>query len=189
VAALAMAGLFAYIAGASFVLQDRYGINQQDFALLFGAGAVALIASTQANPVLLTWFSPMRIVLTALSVAGVASAVFLALALTHTGGVWGFLVPVWTILAAMGLVMPNAPALALSRHPESAGTAAALMGAAQFGLGALVAPLVGVLGNDAVAMAAVMAVSVVIALVALLSVRQGATDSASARAELAAEAA
>jgi DHA1 family bicyclomycin/chloramphenicol resistance-like MFS transporter len=189
VAALAMAGLFAYIAGAAFVLQDRYGVNQQDFALLFGAGAVALIASTQANPVLLKWFSPMRIVLTALSAAVVASAVFVAMALTHTGGVWGFLIPVWTILAAMGLVMPNAPALALSRHPESAGTAAALMGAAQFGLGALVAPLVGVLGNDEVAMAAVMAVSVVIALVALLSVRQAATDTAPARSELAAEAA
>ncbi|ANW66199.1 Bcr/CflA family drug resistance efflux transporter [Mycobacterium sp. djl-10] len=189
VAALAMAGLFAYIAGAAFVLQDRYGVDQQDFALLFGAGAVALIASTQTNPVLLTWFSPLRIVLTALSAAVVASAVFLGMALTHTGGVWGFLIPVWTILAAMGLVMPNAPALALSRHPESAGTAAALMGAAQFGLGALVAPLVGVLGNDEVAMAAVMAVSVVIALVALLSVRQGAADTASARSELAAEAA
>lgn len=189
VAALAMAGLFAYIAGAAFVLQDRYGVNQQDFALLFGAGAVALIASTQANPVLLKWFSPMRIVLTALSAAVVASAVFVAMALTHTGGVWGFLIPVWTILAAMGLVMPNAPALALSRHPESAGTAAALMGAAQFGLGALVAPLVGVLGNDEVAMAAVIAVSVVIALVALLSVRQAATDTAPARSELAAEAA
>ncbi|BBY84499.1 Bcr/CflA subfamily drug resistance transporter [Mycolicibacterium tokaiense] len=189
VAALAMAGLFAYIAGAAFVLQDRYGVNQQDFALLFGAGAVALIASTQANPVLLKWFSPMRIVLTALSAAVVASVVFVAMALTHTGGVWGFLIPVWTILAAMGLVMPNAPALALSRHPESAGTAAALMGAAQFGLGALVAPLVGVLGNDEVAMAAVMAVSVVIALVALLSVRQAATDTAPARSELAAEAA
>ncbi len=186
VAALAMAGLFAYIAGAAFVLQDRYGVDQQDFALLFGAGAVALIASTQTNPVLLTWFSPLRIVLTALSAAVVASAVFLGMALTHTGGVWGFLIPVWTILAAMGLVMPNAPALALSRHPESAGTAAALMGAAQFGLGALVAPLVGVLGNDEVAMAAVMAVSVVIALVALLSVRQGAADTASARSELAA---
>ncbi|WP_083741146.1 multidrug effflux MFS transporter [Mycobacterium sp. MS1601] len=187
VAALAMAGLFAYIAGASFVLQDRYGIDQQQFALLFGAGAVALIASTQTNPVLLKWFSPLRIVITALSVAAVASAVFLGLAATHTGGVYGFLVPVWTILAAMGLVMPNAPALALSRHPESAGTAAALMGAGQFGLGAVVAPLVGVLGNDQLAMAVVMAVSVVIALVALLTVRPPAHSPALADAALSTE--
>ena len=42
VAALGMSGLFAYIAGASFVLQDRYGLDQQTFALVFGAGAVAL---------------------------------------------------------------------------------------------------------------------------------------------------
>jgi DHA1 family bicyclomycin/chloramphenicol resistance-like MFS transporter len=187
VAALAMAGLFAYIAGASFVLQDRYGVDQQDFALLFGAGAVALIATTQANVVLLRWFSPLRIVISALGVAVVASAAFLGLALTHTGGVIGFLVPVWTILAAMGLVMPNAPALALSRHSESAGTAAALMGAGQFGLGAVVAPLVGVLGNDELAMAVVMAVSVVIALAALLAVRSGASAPAQAEDEFVAE--
>jgi DHA1 family bicyclomycin/chloramphenicol resistance-like MFS transporter len=171
VGALGMAGLFAYIAGASFVLQGRYDMDEQTFALVFGAGAVALIATTQANVVLLKWFSPARIVVWALGGAAVASAVFLGLALTHTGGVLGFLIPVWTILAAMGLVIPNAPALALSRHSESAGTAAALMGAAQFGLGALVAPLVGVLGNNELALALVMSISVAIALAALLAVR------------------
>ncbi|MET0898177.1 MAG: multidrug effflux MFS transporter [Mycobacterium sp.] len=171
VGALGMAGLFAYIAGASFVLQGRYDMDEQTFALVFGAGAVALIATTQANVVLLKWFSPARIVVWALGAAAVASAVFLGLALTHTGGVLGFLIPVWTILAAMGLVIPNAPALALSRHSEAAGTAAALMGAAQFGLGALVAPLVGVLGNNELALALVMSVSVAIALAALLTVR------------------
>ena len=40
VAALGMSGLFAYIAGASFVLQGRYGLDQEAFALVFGAGAV-----------------------------------------------------------------------------------------------------------------------------------------------------
>ncbi|CAN5139393.1 multidrug effflux MFS transporter [soil metagenome] len=180
VGALGMAGLFAYIAGASFVLQGRYDMDEQTFALVFGAGAVALIATTQANVLLLKWFAPARIVVWALAAAAAASAVFLGLAITHTGGVAGFLVPVWTILAAMGLVIPNAPALALSRHSEAAGTAAALMGAAQFGLGAAVAPLVGVLGNDEVAMAVVMSVSVAIALAALLAVRPPAVHPAQA---------
>jgi DHA1 family bicyclomycin/chloramphenicol resistance-like MFS transporter len=67
----------------------------------------------------------------------------------------------------MGLVIPNAPAVALSRHPDAAGTAAALLGAGQFGLGAAVAPLVGVLGNDEVALALVMTAGMVIALLAL----------------------
>ena len=77
------------------------------------------------------------------------------------------MLPVWAILGAMGLVIPNAPAVALSRHPDAAGTAAALLGAAQFGLGAAVAPLVGVLGNDEFALALVMTVGVVVALFAL----------------------
>ena len=72
----------------------------------------------------------------------------------------------WAILAAMGLVIPNALAVALSRHPDAAGTAAALLGSAQFGLGAAVAPLVGVLGNDEFALAVVMTSGGVIALFA-----------------------
>ena len=66
--------------------------------------------------------------------------------------------------------MPNAPALALARHGEAAGTAAALLGAIQMGTGAIVSPLVGVLGNDAVAMGAVMTGGSVVALAVLLIV-------------------
>jgi len=170
VAALGMSGLFAYIAGASFVLQGHYGLDQQAFALVFGAGAVALIGATQFNVVLLRRFAPQTIVLWALAAAVVAGLVFVGLAYQHIGGIAGFVVPVWAILAAMGLVIPNAPAVALSRHPDAAGTAAALLGAAQFGLGAAVAPLVGVLGNNEIALALVMTTGMVIALLALLAV-------------------
>jgi MFS transporter, DHA1 family, multidrug resistance protein len=176
VAALGMSGLFAYIAGASFVLQGTYGLDQQSFALVFGAGAVALIGATQFNVVLLKRFSPQAITLWALAAALLAAGVFVGLSVGHVGGLAGFVVPVWAILAAMGLVIPNAPAVALSRHPDAAGTAAALLGAAQFGLGAAVAPLVGVLGNDEVALSVVMAVGALVALLALLSVGVVATS-------------
>jgi DHA1 family bicyclomycin/chloramphenicol resistance-like MFS transporter len=169
VAALGMSGLFAYVAGASFVLQDHYGLNQQTFALVFGAGAVALIGATQLNVVLLRRFTPATIVVWSLVAAAVFGAVFVGLAAAGIGGLLAFVLPVWAILGAMGLVIPNAPALALSRHPDAAGTAAALLGAGQFGFGAAVAPLVGVLGNDELALAAVMTAGVVVALFALLA--------------------
>lgn len=168
IAALSMSGLFAYIAGASFVLQGRYGLDQTSFALVFGAGAIALIGSTQCNVVLLRRFAPRQIMMWALVAASVSGAVFVALAAGHVGGVFGFVLPVWAILGAMGLVIPNAPAVALTRHPDAAGTAAALLGAFQFGLGAAVAPVVGVLGNDELAMAVVMSSGVIIALGALV---------------------
>nr|WP_253289653.1 hypothetical protein [Verrucosispora sioxanthis] len=66
--------------------------------------------------------------------------------------------------------LPNAPALALTRHGEAAGTASALLGAVQFGIGAVAAPLVGVLGTGAVAMALVIAGGMVSALVVLVVV-------------------
>jgi DHA1 family bicyclomycin/chloramphenicol resistance-like MFS transporter len=176
VAALGMSGLFAYIAGASFVLQGHYGLDQQAFALVFGAGAVALIGATQLNVALLRRFAPQTIVVWALAAASLAGMVFVGLSFSRVGGLLGFVLPVWAILAAMGLVIPNAPAVALSRHPDAAGTAAAVLGAGQFGVGAAVAPLVGVLGNDEVALALVMTAGMVIALLALLAVGVPATE-------------
>ena len=170
VAALAMSGLFAYISGASFVLQGRYGLTQQVFAIVFGAGAVSFITASQVNVVLLKRFSPQNIVVAALCFGVIAGAAFVGLASAHVGGLAAFLVPVWSILASMGLVIPNAPALALSRHHEAAGTAAALLGAAQFGIGAAVSPVVGLLGNDELALAVVMTTGVVVALLALVLV-------------------
>ncbi len=169
-AALAMSGLFAYIAGAPFVLQGRYGLDQQAFALVFGAGAIALIGATQFNVLLLRRFSPQTIALWALVAASLAGAAFIAVTIAGIGGLAGFLVPVLAILAAMGLVLPNAPAVALSRHHEAAGTAAALLGAAQFGAGAAIAPLVGALGNDQLALAVTMTAGMVIALCGLVAV-------------------
>lgn len=167
VAALAMASLFAYIAGSSFVLQEEFGLDEQQFAIVFAAGAISLIGASQLNVLLLGRFAPVQIVLTALSFAVFAGAVMTVLAITGVGGMAGFVVPLWFVLGAVGFVMPNAPALALSRHGEAAGGAAALLGAAQFGLGAIVAPIVGVLGNDAIAVATTMVVTSAAALIAL----------------------
>ncbi|MEV0329080.1 multidrug effflux MFS transporter [Micromonospora echinospora] len=180
VAGLAMAALFAYVAGSSFVLQEQYGLDEQEFGLAFGAGAVGLILATQLNVRLLRRYTPQRILVVSL-VGGTAAALgLLVFAATGLGGLPALLATLWVVLAAAGLAMPNAPALALSRHGEAAGTASALLGAVQFGVGAVAAPLVGVLGTGAVAMALVVAGGMACALAVLLAVvrpaRLGALD-------------
>jgi DHA1 family bicyclomycin/chloramphenicol resistance-like MFS transporter len=157
VAGLAMAALFAYVSGSSFVFQEQFGLSEQEFGFVFGAGAVGLIAATQANVRLLRRWTPSQILTSALAFGAVMGLLLLLFAVTGFGGLTGILVPLWLVLAAAGLAFPNAPALALSRHGEAAGTAAALLGAVQFGVGALSAPLVGVLGTGAIGMAAVIA--------------------------------
>jgi DHA1 family bicyclomycin/chloramphenicol resistance-like MFS transporter len=169
-AGLAMAAVFAYVAGASFVFQQQYGMDQQQFGLTFGAGAVGLITATQLNVRMLRRYTPRQVLVAALVAGSAAGLTMLACAATGFGGLVGILVPLWMVLASAGLALPNAPALALSRHGEAAGTAAALLGAVQFGVGALAAPLVGVLGTGSVAMAVVVAGGMVSATVVLLLV-------------------
>ena len=168
VTGLSMAGLFAYVSGSSFVLQEEYGLSEQQFGIVFGLGSIGLIGGTQLSARLLRRYSPQQILLGSLVGGVVASLVFLLTAVTGLGGLVGILLPLWAVLASAGLAMPNAPALALSRHGEIAGTAAALLGAVRFGTGAIAAPLVGVLGNDSVAMAIVVAASVAMATAVLL---------------------
>ncbi|MET7666554.1 multidrug effflux MFS transporter [Micromonospora luteifusca] len=170
VAGLAMAALFAYVSGSSFVLQEQYGLDEQQFGLAFGAGAVGLIAATQFNVRLLRRYTPQQILVSAL-IAGTAAGLLLVMfAVTEFGGLGTLLASLWLVLAATGLALPNAPALAMSRHSEAAGTAAALLGAVQFGIGALSAPLAGLFGTGSVPMAVVIAGGMAAALIVMILV-------------------
>lgn len=170
VAGFSMAAVFAYVAGASFVFQRQYGLDEQMFGLVFGAGALGLIGATQLNVVLLRRYTSERILTGAMATGSVAGIVLVLTSATGFGGFLGVLLPLWTVVAMVGFSLPNAPALALDAHGDTAGTASALLGAVQFGVGALSAPLVGLLGNDSLAMGIVVTGSMVVGTAALLLV-------------------
>ena len=75
VAGLSMAALFAYVAGSSFVFQEQYGLSEQQFGFVFGAGAVGLITATQLNVRLLRRWTPSQILMSALGFGAVAGLV------------------------------------------------------------------------------------------------------------------
>lgn len=164
VSSLTMAAVFAYVSGASFVLQDGFGLDERTFGLLFGVGAIGLIVFSQVNVALLRRFEPGTILRGALTVAALAGTALLVAAVTGAGGLLGIMIPIWVVLAMAALCGPNATALALADHGHRAGAAAALLGAAQFTLGAVAAPLSG-LGEagSAVPMAATIAGALVLA--------------------------
>lgn len=169
VAGFAMAAMFAYVSGASFVMQDQFGLDEQQFGLVFGAGAVFLIGGTQMSARLLRRWSSHRILLGSLVGGTLGAVALVAVAVLDVGGLPGVLVPLWVTLGFTGTAMPNAPALALTLHGEAAGTAAALLGAVRFGIGAAAAPFVGILGNGALGMGIVVLVGMVLSLVAMLA--------------------
>lgn len=169
-----MSTLFSYVAGASFVLQEGFGVSERSFALLFGLNAAAFVVGSQVNPLLLRRF-PLLDVLTGGVLLTVAAALALTgLAVGGVGGIVGVMVPLSVVLFAAGITMPNTPALALQEHGREAGSAAAVLGFLQFGIGAGLAPVVGAFGTtSAVPMGGVMvAASVAAATLLFLVVRR-----------------
>jgi MFS transporter, DHA1 family, multidrug resistance protein len=173
ISGLMFATLFSYIGGSSFVLQDIYGLSVVEFGLAFGLNSIGFLAGSQLNPVLLKRFAPRQIVRVGVLTAAAAALVMLASASSGIGGLVLILAPLWFLLFACGLTLPNTPALALTRHGEAAGTAAALLGASQFVIGGAAAPLIGAMGSgSAVPMALVMAATAVgAAIVSALTLR------------------
>lgn len=164
---LGQAVLMSYVVGSPFVFQEHYGVSKGQFALLFALNGIGLVVSAQINAALVRRVAPVRLLRAGLVAQGALAVVLLVVAVTQVGGLFGLLAVLWLVLAFQGLVPANASALAMSRHGEIAGTAAAVIGAVQSGVSGLISPVVGLLGGDAFAMTVVMLGAVALALLVL----------------------
>jgi DHA1 family bicyclomycin/chloramphenicol resistance-like MFS transporter len=145
-----LGAMFAYIAGSSFVLQQVYGLSAQQFAVVFGSNAAGLILASQVSAVLVRRVPSRTLLAVGTALATTGGLALLACVLAGSGLV-GILPSLFLMVSSVGLVGPNAAALALADHPRQAGSASALLGLGQYVLGGLVAPLVGVAGETSLA--------------------------------------
>jgi MFS transporter, DHA1 family, multidrug resistance protein len=141
-----MATMFAYIAGSPFVLEGRYGLSPRGFAVVFAVNAAGIIGVSQLSGALVGRLGPAALLRIGTSVNLAASAALLVAAYARPD-LSVILLCLFVVVSSVGLIMPNATALALHDHPAIAGTAAALLGFAQFIIGAAIAPLVGLAGS------------------------------------------
>jgi DHA1 family bicyclomycin/chloramphenicol resistance-like MFS transporter len=166
--AFAFALSFAYIAGSSFVLEDIYHLSPQLFSLIFAINSAGLIALTLIGGRLVGRIGTATLLRRGLFGTFAASVCTLLVVVSHAGLAW-LLVCFFVLLASNGIVLPNGTAAAMGSGQPALGAASALLGLGQFGLGAVVAPLVGVAGShDALPMAIVIAVAGTAAIGALL---------------------
>jgi MFS transporter, DHA1 family, multidrug resistance protein len=156
--ALGISGMFAYIFGSPFVFMQVYGVKPEHYGWLFGLNALGLITASQLNHVLLRRLAGTGILSRALVVTAAAGVTLLAAASTGAGGLPGLLLPLFVYISSLGFVLPNVIAAALAPQGRSAGSASALLGTVQFGGGAVIGMLLGLLGNGtAVPMAGLIA--------------------------------
>jgi DHA1 family bicyclomycin/chloramphenicol resistance-like MFS transporter len=156
-------GFFSYIATSSFVFQEQYGFGEGLYTLVFASNASCMIASTLVFRRLIGRFDEDRLFTIGLATCAIGSTLVLVGAVSGTGPalVWPALA---LVTAGWGWVIPGSITLTQAlghRHP---GTASALVGGLQFGLGGLATPLAGALGGTATAMGALMCGFIVVGL-------------------------
>lgn len=172
IGSLSYAGLFAWISGASFVLQGLYGLSPVNFGVVFALGAVGYMSGTSVA---------VRIV-TRLGLDGTVGIGGALLALGGLGALAavGFgptsalslMLPVAVYLSGLGMVLPQSMAGALMPFPERAGAASSLFGFIQQSIAALAGVAIGwLLGQNAWPLAGAVALMGVATLLLWLATR------------------
>lgn len=151
-------GMFAYISGSPFVLMELHGVPAGQYGFYFGANALGIMVMGQVVGRLAQRMPPARLLPMVLWVPPVTGLALLVTAATGIGGFPALVAAMFCYVATIGAVMPLTVAIGMGPHGAVAGSASALMGTLQFGVGAGVGTLLGVLQDGTVVpMAAVIA--------------------------------
>lgn len=156
ISAMAFSGLFSYLSASSFLFQQTYAFDAQQYGLLFAANSVGLVIGVQIASRLAARYGPQW-VLAYSSAALVLAATAIVVADQLGAGLWGTVVPLFLFMTACGFTFPCAQVLALDRHGKAAGTAQSILGAANFGVAGIVSPIVGALSAGQAITATTMA--------------------------------
>lgn len=141
--AVSFAGVFAWISGSSFVLQDIYGLSALSFGLAFAAASAGYLAGTTVATRIVLRLGIDRTI-------GVGAVILAAGGLGAAAAIpLGSESPIPLIAAmaiyatGMGLVQPQTMAGAMMPFPQRAGTASSLLGVSQMVCAAATGVIVG----------------------------------------------
>jgi len=143
VAAFASCGLFAFLAGSSFVFVSVMGTGERGFGWLFGAVMLGNIAGATIGSRLVTRLGIDRMLgfsTWLMLCSGVLAAALAWARVEHPAAV---VVPMFLFMIALMTTMPPATAGGLTAFSEIAGSAASLLLFCQFGLASTAALVVG----------------------------------------------
>jgi len=148
--ATSFAGLFAWISGSPFVLQDLYGLSAFGYSIVFAICSLGFLFGTFAASAMVERLGLERTIglgTGALAAGGVSMCAALALGLASVAAI---VLATTLYLFGLGLAMPQAMAGALTPFPDRAGAASSLVGFVQQGSAAILGALVGhILGASA----------------------------------------
>ncbi len=141
--AFAYSGIFAFISGSSYVLQEVVGLGPIGFGLCFAGVVIGYIIGTVIAGRLSRRLGIDRLIAVGAGIGVGGGALLLALALADTprSGLAGALLivgPMLVFMAGVGLVLPNSIAGAIGPFPRAAGAGSALLGFTQMTVAAAI---------------------------------------------------
>src|SRR3954454_1603369 len=136
------AALFAYLSGATFVLQDHYGLSPQGYSYAFGLNSAGfMVFGFLAGRTSERW-SERGTLLVGIAMVVAGAGGLLATAIGQLPLV-AVIVSLLTMVSGVAVTTPPATSLALDGYLDIAGTASSSLVVARFAFGGLAAPLVG----------------------------------------------
>lgn len=167
--AIAFSGLFTYVAASPILFMDIFKVDGKTYGWIFAFMSLSFISASQLNSLLLRRFKSEQMIFGALISQSVIVILFLILSMNNVLGLYGTIVMLFLFLSCLGISNPNTAGLTLAPFARNAGSASALMGAIQLGLGAFVSFTVGVfVHNSIVSMVVIMTITTLLALVILI---------------------
>jgi MFS transporter, DHA1 family, multidrug resistance protein len=175
---LVYAALFAYLSGATYVLQGIYGLSPQQYAFAFGLNSAGfMVFGYVAGRTSERWS------VTGTLMAGLTMCTAGALGILATGllslPLPALVMSLLVMVSGVAVTTPSATTLALADYPQIAGTASSLLGMARFAVGGVAAPLVGIAGAGTMVPLGVVttgSVALAVAAFALLRTRRTTAD-------------
>ncbi len=168
---LVMAAMFAYISGSPFVIQNIFGASPQMYSIFFAINGLGIIIAGQITSRLASRITGIKLFIGGLVLAAMGGISLLTMILSGAG-LASILTTLFVVVSSVGVVSTAGSSLAMENYGHSAGSASALLGLFAFVIGAIVAPLVGLGGeNTAVPMGIVIAVTEVGAILCYMILR------------------
>jgi DHA1 family bicyclomycin/chloramphenicol resistance-like MFS transporter len=139
------AALFAYLSGATFVLQGIYGLSPQGYSFAFGLNSLGFMVFASLAARTSERWSVHGTLVAGLVMVVAGSAGVLLTATAHLP-LPAMVLSLLTMVSGVAATTPPSTSLALENYPEAAGSASSLLGLARFAFGGVTAPLVGLAG-------------------------------------------
>lgn len=143
--AFSFAGLFAYLGGAPSIFMGTFHLTTKEFGAVFALLSIGMVGGAQFNIWLSRLFTIEKIFKSALAIQTVVGFFFLMGTILNWYGLLGYIFIFYLYISCIGLTYPNAATLALSPFSKNRGSASALLGFLQMGIGALASAAFGVL--------------------------------------------